>query len=241
MWAVLFRIWEEVEMGYIKENVMAVREAIDRAGQRAGRRPEDIRLVAASKTVDVDRIRSAAEAGIAIFGENYVQEAMRKHEAIEQPVSWHFIGHLQKNKAKYAVELFDMIHSIDSVALAEELNKRANRIDRSLEVLVEVNLSGETTKSGVNEEEVMTLIRGIKGLPYMLFRGFMTMPPFFDDPEQSRPYFIRLRRLAERVVSEGLDPGPLELSMGMSNDFLVAIEEGATLVRVGTAIFGPRP
>jgi len=228
-------------MGYIKENVMVVREAIDKAAQGAGRRPEDIRLVAASKTVDVDRIRSAAEAGIAIFGENYVQEAMRKREAIEHPVSWHFIGHLQKNKAKYAVELFDMIHSIDSVALAEELNKRTSRVDRNLEVLVEVNLSGETTKSGVNEEDVMPLVRGIKGLPHLVFRGLMTMPPLFDDPEQSRPYFIRLRRLADQIVSEELHTGPLELSMGMSNDFLVAVEEGATLVRVGTAIFGPRP
>ena len=228
-------------MEYIRKNVLAVREAIEKATRRAGRRPEEIRLVAASKTVDVERIRSAAEAGITVFGENYVQEAMRKREAIEQPVSWHFIGHLQKNKAKYAVEFFDMIHSIDSVALAEELNKRASRVERSMEVLVEVNLSGELTKSGVNEAEINPLIREIKGLSHLLFRGLMTMPPFFDDPEQSRPYFIRLRRLAERIVSEELHPGPLELSMGMSNDFLVAIEEGATLVRVGTAIFGPRP
>ena len=228
-------------MGYIRDNVLSVREAIEKAAQRAGRRPEEIRLVAASKTVDVERIRSAAEAGITIFGENYVQEAMRKREAIEQPVSWHFIGHLQKNKAKYAVEFFDMIHSIDSVVLAEELNKRASRVDRSMEVLVEVNLSGESTKSGGNEEEISPLIRGIKELPQLLFRGLMTMPPFFDDPEQSRPYFIRLRRLAERIVSEALHPGPLELSMGMSNDFVTAIEEGATLVRVGTAIFGSRP
>ncbi len=228
-------------MEYIRDNVLSVREAIEKAAQRAGRRPEEIRLVAASKTVDVERIRSAAEAGITIFGENYVQEAMRKREAIEQPVSWHFIGHLQKNKAKYAVEFFDMIHSIDSVVLAEELNKRASRVDRSMEVLVEVNLSGESTKSGGNEEEIIPLIRGIKELPQLLFRGLMTMPPFFDDPEQSRPYFIRLRRLAERIVSEALHPGPLELSMGMSNDFVTAVEEGATLVRVGTAIFGSRP
>jgi pyridoxal phosphate enzyme (YggS family) len=228
-------------MGYIRDNVLSVREAIEKAARRAGRRPEEIRLVAASKTVDVERIRSAAEAGITIFGENYVQEAMRKREAIEEPVSWHFIGHLQKNKAKYAVEFFDMIHSIDSVALAEELNKRAIRVERSMEVLVEVNLSGEPTKSGVNEAEINPLIGEIEGLPQLLFRGLMTMPPFFDDPEQSRPYFIRLRRLAELIVSEELHPDPLELSMGMSNDFLVAIEEGATLVRVGTAIFGPRP
>jgi len=228
-------------MGSIKDNVLAVREAIKGAARRAGRRPEEIRLVAASKTVDADRIRSAAEAGITIFGENYIQEAMRKREAIGQPVSWHFIGRLQKNKAKYAVELFDMIHSVDSVALAEELDKRAGRVERTMDVLVEVNLAGESTKSGVEEDEIIPLIRGIKGLSQLSFRGLMTMPPFFDDPEQSRPYFIRLRRLAERIVSEEPCQGPLELSMGMSNDFLVAIEEGATLVRVGTAIFGPRP
>lgn len=228
-------------MGHIKDNVLRVKEAMEEAAQRVGRRPEEIRLVVASKTVDVERIRSAVEAGITIFGENYVQEAMRKREAIEQSVSWHFIGHLQKNKAKYAVQLFDMIHSVDSIALAEELNKRAGRVDRGMDVLIEVNLSGESTKSGVSEEDVFSLIHGMSGLAHLRFRGLMTMPPFFEDPEESRPYFVRLRSLAERIVAEDLHPGPLELSMGMSNDFLVAIEEGATLVRVGTAIFGPRP
>ena len=228
-------------MGNIRDNVLRVREAMEKAAERVGRRPEEIRLVAASKTVDVERIRSAVEAGITVFGENYVQEAKRKREAIEEPVSWHFIGHLQKNKAKYAVQLFDMIHSVDSIALAEELDKRAGRVSRRMDVLIEVNLAGEATKSGVGEKDALPLIHEINGLAHLRFRGLMTMPPFFEDPEESRPYFVRLRGLAERVVSDGLHPGPLELSMGMSNDFLVAIEENATLVRVGTAIFGPRP
>lgn len=229
------------KMEAIRENVLRVREAMERAALRVGRNPEEIRLVAASKMVDTERIRSAIKAGITIIGENYVQEAMRKSEAVEKSVSWHFIGHLQKNKARHAVQLFDMIHSVDSTALAEELNKRLGRVDRKMEVLVEVNLSGETSKWGVREEDAMPLIHRINGLADLSFRGLMTMPAFFDDPEESRPYFVRLRRLAERIEREGLHPGPLELSMGMSDDFLVAIEEGATLVRVGTAIFGPRP
>lgn len=228
-------------MASIRENVLRVREAIGKSAERVGRRPEEIRLLAASKTVDIERIRAAIAAGITILGENYVQEAMKKSEALEKPVSLHFVGHLQKNKARYAVKLFDMIHSVDSISLAEELNKRAERMSRTMEVLVEVNLSGETSKWGVTEDDAMPLIHGINGLVNLSFRGLMTMPPFFDDPEESRPYFVRLRELAERVVREGVHSGPLELSMGMSNDFPVAIEEGATLVRVGTAIFGPRP
>jgi len=227
-------------MGSIRENILRVRESMGKAARRVGRNPEGIRLVAASKTVDIERIRAAIEGGITILGENYVQEAMKKIEAIEMPVSWHFIGHLQKNKARHAMRLFEMIQSVDSIALADELNKRAGHVGRKIEVLVEVNLSGETSKWGVKEEDTITLVHWINGLVNLSFRGLMTMPPFFDDPEESRPYFVRLRTLAEKIVQEEVHPGPLELSMGMSNDFLVAIEEGATLVRVGTAIFGPR-
>lgn len=228
-------------MDVVRENVLRVREAMEKTAARVGRKPEEIRLVAASKTVDVERIRAAIEAGIAIVGENYVQEALKKSETVEKPVSWHFIGHLQKNKARHAVRLFDMIQSVDSIALSEELNKRADLVGRKMEVLVEVNLSGEASKSGVKAEDTAALIHRINELPNLSFRGLMTMPPFFDDPEESRPYFARLRTLSERIVREGIHPGPLELSMGMSNDFLIAIEEGATLVRVGTGIFGPRP
>jgi pyridoxal phosphate enzyme (YggS family) len=225
----------------IRDNVRRVKEAMEKAAERSGRRPEEIRLVAACKTVDIERIQAAVEAGITILGENYVQEAMRKNEVLETPVSWHFIGHLQKNKAKYAVRLFEVIHSVDSIALAEELNKRADRVGRKMEVLVEVNLSREVSKWGVTEDETMPLIHRISERANLSFQGLMTMPPFFDDPEDSRPYFVNLRALAERVVREGVHAGPLELSMGMTNDFPVAIEEGATLIRVGTAIFGPRP
>jgi hypothetical protein len=227
-------------MDGIRENVLRVKEAIARAAERVARDPEGIRLVGACKTVDVPRIRSAIQAGIAILGENYVQEAMRKSQEIEEPVAWHFIGHLQKNKAKYAVHLFEMIHSVDSVALAEELDRRAGQANRKLDVLVEINLSGETTKWGVSEGDALPLAERIRGLAHLTLRGLMTMPPYFDDPEESRPYFVRLRRLGEKITREGLHVGPVDLSMGMSNDFPVAIEEGATLVRVGTAIFGAR-
>jgi pyridoxal phosphate enzyme (YggS family) len=224
----------------IKENVLRVREAMQEAARRADRKPDEIRLVAACKTVDVERIRAAIGAGITILGENYVQEAVKKSEALDQPVSWHFIGHLQRNKAKYAVKLFDVIESVDSIALAEEIDKRAVRVGREMKVLVEVNLSGETSKWGIREEQTLSLIARIKELSNVSFRGLMTMPPFFDDPENSRPYFKALWNLGERIGQQDLHAGPLELSMGMSNDFPVAIEEGATLVRVGTAIFGPR-
>ncbi len=228
-------------MSSIRENVLRVKEAIEKTAERAGRKPDEIRLVAASKTVDVQRIRAAIEAGVSILGENYVQEAKKKIEAVDKPAAWHFIGHLQKNKAKYAVKLFEMIQSLDSVALAEELDRRAGQVKRRMEVLVEVNLSGETSKWGVGEGEAMGLLYRIKELGNLSFQGLMTMPPYFEDPEDSRPYFVRLRKLVERIVEEGVYSGRMELSMGMSNDFLVAIEEGATLVRVGTAVFGPRP
>ncbi len=227
-------------MTSIKENVARVRETMEKAIRRAGRSPERVRLVAVSKTVDVERVSEAIDAGITILGENYVQEAREKIEAIGRGVSWHFVGHLQTNKAKYAVKLFDMVHSVDSLKLAEELNGKAGQVDRKLDVLAEVNLSGEASKWGVEEGDVISLIHGICGLANLSFRGLMTMPPYFDDPEKSRPYYAHLRMLAERISQTGKSSSPLELSMGMSNDFSVAIEEGATLVRVGMAIFGPR-
>ena len=153
-------------------------------------------------------------------------------------MAWHFIGHLQTNKAKYAVRLFDMIHSIDSLPLAEELNRRAEQADRVTKVLIEVNISGEATKFGTDEDRVMSIAKGILNLSHLSLGGLMTMPPYFDSPEMSRPYYIKLRELKEKMIKEGI---PMkELSMGMSNDFEVAIEEGATYVRVGTAIFGQR-
>ena len=215
-----------------------MRERIERAAQKAGRDPKEIKLVAVSKTVEVARIKEAIEAGVSILGENYVQEAEKKIEALGKPVSWHFIGHLQSNKVRYAVRLFDVIHSIDSIPLAEELNRRAEQPDRVIKVMIEVNLSKEATKFGTDEEKVLNLAKRIQSSKHLSLEGLMTMPPYFDSPEMSRPYYVALRELKERMTKEGI---PMkELSMGMSNDFEIAIEEGATYVRVGTAIFGPR-
>jgi PLP dependent protein len=225
-------------MSSVKENLFKVMERIEKAAHRAGRNPKEIKLVAVSKTVDPVRIEEAIEAGAALLGENYIQEAQRKVEAIKRPVAWHFIGHLQSNKARVAVQLFDMIHSLDSVHLAEELSRRATQASRVIRVLVEVNLSGESTKFGTDEEKLFTLARRTNDLDHLSLEGLMTMPPLFDAPEESRPYFIELRRWKERMEREGI--AIKELSMGMSNDFEIAIEEGATYVRVGTAIFGPR-
>ena len=236
-------------MSEVKENYLRVVERMEGAAQRSGRDPREIKLVAVSKTVDVVRIKEAVEAGASIFGENYVQEAQKKIEEIGRPacterfsegrpVAWHFIGHLQSNKAKHVVHLFDVVHSVDSLALAEELNRRAEQAGRVLEVMMEVNLSGEATKFGADEESVLNLAKMIRHLHHLSLEGLMTMPPYFDSPEKSRPYYIGLRELKERMVRGGI---PMkELSMGMSNDFEIAIEEGATYVRVGTAIFGAR-
>ena len=236
-------------MSEIKENLIKVMERIEKAARRVGRDPKEIKLVAVSKTVDAARIKEAIEAGASILGENYVQEAQKKIEEIGRPacterfgegrsVAWHFIGHLQSNKAKYAVRLFDMIHSVDSLALAQELNKRAEQADRKMKVMIEVNISGEATKFGTDEEKIFSIVKGIANLRHLSLEGLMTMPPYFNDPEMSRPYYIQLWGLKEKMVREGI---PLkELSMGMSNDFEIAIEEGTTYVRVGTAIFGER-
>jgi pyridoxal phosphate enzyme (YggS family) len=236
-------------MSAIKENLLRVMERIGNAARKIGRDPNEIKLVAVSKTVEVARIMEAIEAGISILGENYVQEAQKKIEEIGRPacterfgegrpVSWHFIGHLQSNKAKYAIRLFDMIHSLDSVPLAEELNRRAEQADRVMKVMIEVNLSKEATKFGTDEEVVVNLAKRVRNLNHLSLEGLMTMPPYFDSPEMSRPYYIALRALKEKMVNEGI---PMkDLSMGMSNDFEIAVEEGATYVRVGTAIFGPR-
>ena len=222
----------------IRDNLLKVRERIERAAQKAGRDPKGIRLVAVSKTVEVARIKEAIEAGVSILGENYVQEAQKKIEDIGKPVSWHFIGHLQSNKAKYAVRLFDMVHSVDSISLVEELNRRAEQEGRVIQIMVEVNLSREATKFGTDEERVLNLARRIRDLRHLSLEGLMTMPPYFDSPEMGRPYYTALRELEEKMIKGGI---PMkELSMGMSNDFEIAIEEGATYVRIGTAIFGPR-
>jgi pyridoxal phosphate enzyme (YggS family) len=226
----------------ISENLARVRERIETAALRCGRDPLKVRLVVVSKTVVAERVRQAIEAGVKILGENYVQEAQKKIEVLGHNVAWHFIGHLQTNKAKAAVRLFDLIHSVDSVNLAQELNKQAQEQGKVLPVLLQVNLSGETTKFGTREKQISEIIEKLSAMEGLLVKGLMTMPPYFEDPEASRPYYVELRKLSESLAQQKLSRILIEeLSMGMSNDFEVAVEEGATLVRIGTAIFGPRP
>lgn len=229
------------EQNLIKENLERVYERIEKAARRAGRSPDSVKLVAVTKTFGAEAVLAAYEAGQRLFGENYVQEAQRKIEAVNKPdIIWHMIGHLQTNKAKYAVKLFDMIESVDSKKLADELSKRASNAGKVQKVLIEVNLAGEATKSGCKESEVFELAEYIGSLPNLKLLGLMTIPPFLP-PEEVRPYFRRLRELAEAIDKKGYKGVEMkELSMGMSSDFEVAIEEGATIVRVGTAIFGQR-
>jgi hypothetical protein len=228
-------------MSSVRDNFLRVLERMDQAAKGAGRDPEEIKLVAVSKTVEPARIREAIEAGVTILGENYVQEARRKIEEIGHGIQWHMVGHLQSNKAKYAVTLFDYIHSIDGMSLAREIDRRAGQKGRRVRALVEVNLSGETSKFGIGPEAVMELIQQLASLKHISIEGLMTMPPYFDDPERARPCFVGLRELRDRVRSEGIEGVRMdELSMGMSGDFEAAIEEGATMIRVGTAIFGER-
>ncbi len=226
----------------IAENVAWVRERMEAAARRAGRDPGKIRLVAVSKTVESGRIRQALEAGVDSLGENYVQEAQKKIEELGPLAAWHFIGHLQSNKAKAAVRLFDWVHSVDSLRLAQELSRVAGQQNKVLPVLLQINLGQETTKFGALQDDTFRLLEQMGLLPGISVKGLMTLPPFFDNPEESRPYFHALRDLAEAVSRQKIAGVSMEeLSMGMSNDFETAIEEGATLVRVGTAIFGPRP
>ena len=219
-----------------------MRERIRKACESCGRDVDSVRLVAVSKTIPADSIREAIEAGVTILGENYVQESREKFNALAQyPVSWHFIGHLQSNKAKYAVRLFDLIHSVDSLKLARELDKQAKKVDKIQPILVQVNISGEDTKSGISADEDPGLVAEISRLENLSIKGLMTMPPYFYQPEKVKPFFAALRELRDQIKESALPGVSLEeLSMGMTGDFEVAIEEGATLVRIGTAIFGER-
>ena len=225
----------------IAENLKTVRYRIASAAKRADREPSSVQLVVVTKTIGVDRIREAVAAGAMILGENRVQEAREKIVELGRVAHWHLIGTLQTNKAKYAVKLFDLIHSVDNPALAREIDKQALRIGKVQDILIEVNIAGEESKSGVVFKDALSLVREAATLKNISIRGLMTMPPFSDDPEDSRPHFKKLRELAANVARENI-PGVSmkELSMGMSGDFEVAVEEGATMVRVGTAIFGER-
>ena len=224
----------------VAENLSSVMQKIDRAARKSGRMASEVKLVAVTKTVEIKKISEAIKAGVSAFGENYVQEAQEKIEKFDRkPVRWHFLGHLQKNKAKFAVELFDIIETVDSFDLAKELSKRAKK---DVAVLIQINIGKEKNKAGIDIKEVVKLVRKISELPNIRVKGLMAVPPYQENPEASRPYFVTLRRTAERVNREHIPNVSMrELSMGMSHDFEVAIEEGATIVRIGRAIFGERP
>lgn len=218
----------------IRANLERVRERIAHAATRAHRRADEILLIGVSKTVEVERIRQAVAAGLPALGENRIQEARTKIGALGHPVPWHLVGHLQTNKVTEALELFDVIQTIDRVELARECDRRARARERIVEALVEVNVANEPSKDGVAPDEVTGALDAIGGMEHVRVRGLMAIPPMVTDPEDARPWFRALRQLAERHRLP-------HLSMGMSADFEVAIEEGATMIRIGTAIFGPRP
>jgi len=221
----------------LAENLAAVRKQIENACQRVGRSSSDVKLIAVSKTHPTEVLREALKAGAAVFGENKVQEAEGKILSIGRDAAeWHLIGHLQSNKARKAVQLFDVIHTVDSVELAERLERICIEEGReSLSVFAQVDLAGEETKSGIAENDLPKLAAYLRTCERLKFDGLMIIPPFFDEPEATRPYFKRLREIRDATLPDG------GLSMGMSGDFEVAIEEGATVVRIGTAIFGQRP
>lgn len=225
----------------IADRLAVIRGAVEGAATGCGRDPSSVRIVAVSKTKPASLVDEAFAAGQTIFGENYVQELLEKARSVKGEVEWHFIGHLQSNKVKQLVGVVSLIHSVDRLSLAEEIDRRWGERGLSCDVLVQLNLSREATKSGAAEEEAIDLIRSIAALAHVRIRGLMTMPPFFDDPEQARPYFRRLREIAGEIRRLEI-PGVAmdELSMGMSGDFVTAVAEGATLVRIGSAIFGTR-
>ncbi|MCP9468569.1 MAG: YggS family pyridoxal phosphate-dependent enzyme [Nitrospira sp.] len=226
----------------IAQRVHSILSAIRTAAERAGRSPGDVKLVAATKTVTVDRIREGIGAGLSMLGENRVQEAVPKIAALAgEPVRWHFIGQLQRRKVRSIIGLFDLIHSVDSLELAQEIDRRAAESGRVQDVLLEVNVGGESSKAGFHPDGLEPAIPAIAGLSHVRIKGLMTIPPPTQEAEGARVYFRKLRAMGEAVAALKI-PGVAmeELSMGMSNDYYVAIEEGATLVRIGSAIFGAR-
>lgn len=225
----------------IAANYQGVMENIRAAAKRCGKEPHEIKLLAASKSQDIAKMRAAAKAGIRLFGENYVQEAKIKRGAIEEPVEWHMIGHLQRNKVKAALDLFDLIESLDSLELARELDREGKKRGQRVRTFVEVNLGGEESKTGIVKENVASILQEVGSLSHLSVEGLMTIPPLRENAEDMRPYFRALRDLQMELRGLKIPNVDLkELSMGMTHDYPMAIEEGATLVRIGTAIFGPR-
>jgi pyridoxal phosphate enzyme (YggS family) len=242
---VIFRVLGGYFLMSIFENIARIRERMDAAARRAGRNASEVKLMAVSKTHPSERICEAYAAGLRLFGENRVQEFASKAGALRDraDAEWHLIGHLQSNKSGKAVELFDAVDSVDSVKLAQRLNSSAALAGKNLTVLIEINIGGEDAKSGVTpgSEELELLLVSAPQCEHLSIRGLMTIPPFTDDPQQARPYFKKLRELRDQIAERKLPSVDMDvLSMGMSHDFEVAIEEGSTCVRVGTAIFGQR-
>lgn len=222
--------------------IAGIKARMVNAARTAGREPGDVKLLPVTKTKPAAMLKHAYSLGLRTFGENYIQEAREKFDELAAlDISWHFIGHLQSNKAKYAVKMFDLIHSVDSLSLAEALNKEAAKIGKVQEILIQVNEGGEASKSGVTPAATLDLLKAVLGMPSLRVRGLMTLPPFFDDPVAARPYFADLRRIRDEINALGLPGLELtELSMGMTGDFEAAIAEGSTMVRIGTALFGAR-
>jgi pyridoxal phosphate enzyme (YggS family) len=227
----------------ISENIHTIQEKITKAADKADRSPEDIKLVAVSKRFPVTAIQEAYAGGQTLFGENYIQEVQQKRPELPEQVRFHFIGHLQTNKAKIAAESCAVIETVDRLKLAIALSKHLEKLQKDMDILVQVNIGEDPGKSGVSARDAENLLTELKSVPRIHICGLMTMPPLEPDPELSRPYFRRLRLLAEELSGKGLfvNNNRIELSMGMSSDYHIAIEEGATIVRVGTAIFGDRP
>jgi pyridoxal phosphate enzyme (YggS family) len=225
----------------VAANYLSILAGINDAAAKCGRRAEDIKLLGASKSQSVDAIRAATAAGLTLVGENYVQEAKEKKDRIAECVEWHMIGHLQRNKVKAAVEVFDILETLDNLALARDLDKEAGKHGKNVRVFIEVNLGNEESKSGIAKNQVVSLVEEVASLSNLRAEGLMTVPPFRENPEQVRPFFRELSELRERLNELRLpNVGLRELSMGMTHDYTVAIEEGATIVRIGTALFGPR-
>lgn len=229
-------------MTNIKENLDEINRQILETAKACNRSSDAVKLIAVSKRKSVEKIKDAIEAGAGHFGENYIQEAVEKIDIIaNKSITWHFIGHLQSNKAKFAVKYFDYIHTVDKLKLAKEINKQAKKINKIQKILLQINIGEELTKSGARIENAIDLVKQIHGFENLSIEGLMCMPPFFDDPEKARSYFRQLVQIKKKIMDESFDSVSMgHLSMGMSSDFKVAIEEGSTMVRVGTSIFGSR-
>ncbi len=225
-------------MSEIASNIRKVKETIRKAAEKTKREPSEVKLVAVSKTVDSNKIREAYDAGQNIFGENRIQEAKNKKAELPSCIEWHLVGHLQSNKVKYIFDQFELIHSIGSLSLAEIIQKKAVSIKKIVNVLIQINTSGEKTKFGIPLDKAVSDVKAIAKLNNLNVTGLMTIPPYSGNPEDSRVFYKKLNSVKIKLASENINL--LELSMGMSNDYEVAIEEGATLIRVGTAIFGSR-